>query len=444
MGADAELACLPSDEDVGRISQTCEPSDPPPAPPQRVRAAVFFDGTGNNRTNSGAEPPLSARLPLGSESYGNAPSNVAKGEASMSRYPEVDNIGQSYYIEGVGTQTGGRDVPQGMIEGRGGTGVPAKMLKGLRQLVADAASLDRSRPIEYVHIDTFGFSRGAAAARHFVHVALHHPELNVMKQLTDRGFAVGVVRVTFVGLYDTVASYGFRHSNDTADLQLDAIRHAEYVFQLAAGEEHRKNFRLTDIQSAAAGRQVFLPGVHSDIGGGYVDNADEVDLQVVDLDWRGILRRREDLATLERERQWLLAREWYHERELSEPNFSWEIIANRKGIRSTYSHLPLNMMADEARPRGVPFSDTLGVRHPVPSDPIVQRVRALIDETIALGNERKDRSWQDYWLRLIDRNLGALRHKYLHMSSAHSLANSPHYTGHPSKGGVRRRVVQRG
>ena len=45
---------------------------------------------------------------------------------------------------------------------------------------------------------------------------------------------------------------------------------------LVAAEEHRKNVSLTDIASAGSkGRELFLPGVHSDIGGDYRDEASE-------------------------------------------------------------------------------------------------------------------------------------------------------------------------
>ena len=432
--------------------QSCGGPPPPPPPPQRARAAVFFDGTGNNRANARSRDTshLSSadRWTGNTASYESAPSNIAKGEETIGTYPGVDNDGQHYYIEGIGTQTGGRDIPQGMMFGEGYAGVPAKMLLGLQRLIDDVASLDPARPIEYVHIDSFGFSRGAAAARHFVYVALNHPELNVLKQLTDRGFSVGEVVVKFVGLYDTVASYGIVHSDDTADLNLSAISSAEYTFQLAAGEEHRKNFRLTDISSAPAGRQIYLPGVHSDIGGGYNDRMSETNHQVVDLDPALFSSSYDaDRSSVERERQWLIDRNWYTDEELSQPNKWWEVHGNRSDIRSTYANLALNMMADEARPRGVPFLESVAIRHPVPSDPHIKRLKAKINASIALGNVDKGAAYKDYWLQRIDADLNAVRHKYFHMSACYGVsggAYKPNYTDHPSHGGVRSRVVQAG
>ncbi|MEM6276578.1 MAG: DUF2235 domain-containing protein [Pseudomonadota bacterium] len=421
----------------------CESREPPAPPPQKVRAAVFFDGTLNNRGNTRSSSPIS-----GSDSYGASPSNVAKGEENMDPYPDVDNIGQHYYIEGIGTTTGAADSQRGYALGTGDTGIVAKVERGLRRLIQDISQLDRQRPIEYVHIDTFGFSRGAAAARHFVHVALNDRSQNVRKQLQDLGFTVNAVVVKFVGLYDTVASYGVRHTNDTSDLNLNAIRAAEYTYQLAAGDEHRVNFRLTDIQSAAAGKQIYLPGVHSDIGGGYNSTENETNHQVIDFDDRGLINRRRDLASLARERQWLIDRGWYTDAELSQENFFWEIHANRRGILNTYANLALNMMADEARGRGVPFRRSLATRHAIPRDSNVQAVRGLIDASIAAGNVEKGSAYQDYWLQMSSsRALNAVRHRYFHMSSRFedsAGAHQPQYTGHPSNGGVRRRIVQRG
>jgi len=422
------------------ICEHCSTEEPQPGPPQKARVSVFFDGTGNNRSNARARNRSDA-------SYGSAPSNVAKGEENMEDYQGVDNEGYHYYIEGIGTRTDGTDVPQGMVEGRGITGVTAKMNRGIARVISDLSQLDVNRPIELVEIDAFGFSRGAAAARYFVHVALHDHRRNIKRQLEDLGFRVGAVVVKFVGLYDTVASHGFNHDSDTTELKLDAVKDAAYTFQLAAGDEHRANFRLTDIQSARAGRQVFLPGVHSDIGGGYNDFAAETDHQVVDLDMNLSASLRRDQASVRRERQWLIDRGWYRARELDETNFFWEIHANRRNIRNTYANVALNMMADEARPQGVPFKRLLSIFHPIPSDPNVRAVIALIDASIAAGNEAKNRSWRDHWLQMSHPALNEVRHRYFHMSSRFGEsagAHAPNYTAHPSDGGVRQRVVQRG
>lgn len=50
-----------------------------------------------------------------------------------------------------------------------------------------------------------------------------------------------------------------------------------FVLQLAVDDEYRDNFDLTNINSAGLyGLEFTLPGVHSDIGGSYVDGDKEV------------------------------------------------------------------------------------------------------------------------------------------------------------------------
>jgi len=132
-------------------------------------------------------------------------------------------------------------------------------------------------------LDVFGFSRGAAAARHFIHQAMLDKQ--IQNQLVDElkyKLQPKAVKVHFVGLYDTVSIHGVLKTalgigySNTISLNLDAITHAKQVVQLAAADEHREYFSLTDIHSARGnGREIFLPGVHSDIGGAYRDAGNE-------------------------------------------------------------------------------------------------------------------------------------------------------------------------
>ena len=76
--------------------------------------------------------------------------------------------------------------------------------------------------------------------------------------------------MNFVGLYDTVSTYGLFADNDVADLSLHAVNKAYQTIHLSADDEYRKNFALTNINSAGfKGISLSLPGVHCDIGGAY-------------------------------------------------------------------------------------------------------------------------------------------------------------------------------
>ena len=294
--------------------------------------------------------------------------------------------------------------------------------------------------IERIHLDAFGFSRGAAAARYFVHFVLEGNPLQ--PRIEARGNPVEGLEVNFVGLFDTVASYGLRHSNDTSDLHLDAVRSASKVVQLAAAEEHRKNFRLTDITSAVGagvGIEIYLPGVHSDIGGGYVDHYDEVELQILDFDRisTDALERR-----FERERAWLIESGWYLPSEIAEVNFWNELKVTRRGIRNHYNRIPLQHMADFAAETGLSF-EPVSVHHPVPA--ALAEVHGTINDHVAAHVAGSISSTAEHWIDMRGEAFRRLRHDYLHFSAYYgSIANAPQFSSGGAMNGRRQRIVQAG
>lgn len=85
------------------------------------------------------------------------------------------------------------------------------------------------------------------------------------------------IKVKFLGLYDTVSSYGayFNDDVDELSLRIDS-KNVENVYQICAGDEYRKNFALTNILSAGGKEKyMIIPGAHSDVGGGYAHNIKE-------------------------------------------------------------------------------------------------------------------------------------------------------------------------
>uniref|UniRef100_UPI004047E003 phospholipase effector Tle1 domain-containing protein n=1 Tax=Flavobacterium sp. TaxID=239 RepID=UPI004047E003 len=306
-----------------------EPQSPPAILPAtttiKVSLNLFFDGTQNNQTNTEQKTKKTdAYKKVGNkknDSYENDFSNVARGYNAVN--PNAENQ-VSKYIEGIGTVDEDSDyISKGVILGEGETGVKAKVAKGCVE-GAKGLSAYAGKDIELV-VNVFGFSRGAAAARHFLHVATNAAQTKKSKK---EGFVIAMppskyldrdknknetvtqnpeieikenhallaygyfgaclfhnkiipkkVVFKFAGLYDTVASFGVDHrggwtvDNDTVQLGLDAVKKVNFVLHLAAVDEHRDNFDLTNINSAGLnGLQMNLPGVHSDIGGCYVNN----------------------------------------------------------------------------------------------------------------------------------------------------------------------------
>lgn len=314
-GVDTRGDAPPKDDGVARIT---------------IRISLFFDGTRNNRRNARVRekvdridkgtfdrrrdpaPDVSeARARQLLHDYGSGDVSFANDVSNVVRL--VENLDQqvpdhayylSVYTEGAGTADLEGDSWHDAAVADGATGTVAKVEKGIALAVrriddlAASGVVKRTTIIEKLTVDTCGFSRGAAAARYCIHRVLDdgpaHAEpgrgtsVSLRTQLLARGWrGVERVEVRAVGLFDTVSSYGEipdnqrllagtevvgDFENNTALLHLDAVQRAAAVYQIAAAEEYRANFSLTNIDSAGArGRQVYVPGAHSDVGGGYLD-----------------------------------------------------------------------------------------------------------------------------------------------------------------------------
>lgn len=128
----------------------------------------------------------------------------------------------------------------------------------------------RKPTLRKVRLSVFGFSRGAAAARVFC---------NWLTDALDEDMTMaGVpVEVDFLGIFDTVASVGFAQSfllfeGHGGWAQEEYLRIPKYVrrtVHLVSAHEVRGSFPL-DKAEAENCLELVYPGVHSDLGGGYV------------------------------------------------------------------------------------------------------------------------------------------------------------------------------
>ncbi len=240
--------------------------------PVALRFGVFFDGTGNNQNNA-----AQLEVPVGmGASYANALSNVALLHAL---YPGqgADAEGRvaflKHYVEGVGTLAGEADQVYASATGRGPTGVAARVAEALaaiaEQLRGWCQAHPQARP-ERVEFDLFGFSRGAAAARHLAN--LLHDNAGRLMPVPCR------LVINFIGLFDTVAAIvaPLQGDFDPADERYAGLRLglwpgiARQTVQLVARDEQRHNYPLV-----CSGHDIVLPGVHSNIGGGYPETTQE-------------------------------------------------------------------------------------------------------------------------------------------------------------------------
>ncbi|MFJ2479508.1 phospholipase effector Tle1 domain-containing protein [Pseudomonas sp. NPDC087598] len=289
-----------------------------PAPePEKIgialRIGVFFDGTGNNANNTAAGLLCGAQHPIAPEdipasctpymgetdsSYGAGLTNVAKlhllykeakdGEGGGS----VMRVSGSIYMDGIGTQSDKKDSVLGSGLGRGDTGVAGRVQASftqIRQIVEDTLKENPNSEIASLTFDTFGFSRGAAAARHFANEVVRGKQgplgnlLNSSARDFNRNFDSQFgrgIRMGFIGLFDTVPSiagftnFGRVKSSIAPGVKLYLDRqYFTDVVHLVARDECRANFALSRVKPAHP--EYTFPGVHSDIGGSYLDEVEE-------------------------------------------------------------------------------------------------------------------------------------------------------------------------
>ncbi|EFD1056086.1 DUF2235 domain-containing protein [Escherichia coli] len=278
-----------------------------PVPGITITIGMFFDGTGNNAFNTQnrilescshldvgmkAEDAEACAKKLGKKidnagSYIGYYSNIHWLNTLYATNNEVIEGQTVYqravYVQGIGTDKGNNDSTISMGTGGWFYGVVEKSDEGvglIAEQISQFLTLNHgiNFAIEKIQFDIFGFSRGAAAARHFVNRVRNNDK--AIQQAITKGLAgrnqhgkpAGETR--FLGLFDTVCAVGTIsnlfdvHSGVNPGVELDLPPGiAQKVFQITAMHECRYNFSLNSIKEAWP--ELALPGAHSDIGGGY-------------------------------------------------------------------------------------------------------------------------------------------------------------------------------
>jgi len=445
---------------------------------------LFFDGTTNNRNNTEAREKNKKEYQENSnkkdDSYENDYTNIAKAfDATSVKHPTQKSV----YIEGVGTTDLKSDdlLPVGLGQSAGfwNTGIKDKVKVACRKGALEIKNAAKGKPIDSLIINVYGFSRGAATARHFLKITnigytvkvskngqfllpgdmkpMKYPENTKDKKkppypesfeitsgyfgrclIDNKVFEVGEIIYNFVGLYDTVSSHGFNHNNDVKDLGLDAIKKAKMVFQLSAADEYRENFDLTNIQSAGLkGLELTLPGVHSDIGGSYIDYAtersvvyEEIYTEIRDANYNFVPYTK----NIELFKEILVKEGWYRNYELT-PEFKYDkkktyLVGNRI-LENAYDKIALNKMIMVSKQFNVVYDEVLEEQKTNISDPFLADVfnhltrysQAVMLHRNQSIKEKKSvieylkESQQISYVDYIDQTvLKELRHRYLHWS----------------------------
>lgn len=373
-----------------------------------VYLGVFFDGTSNNRKNVEGrrkDPTLKNTYASDNDgsntSYGNDHTNVDKLEKAYPYEPETHYY--SVYVEGIGTKDPEKkkdgslsyygDFTRGQGYGKGEMGLFGKVEKGSLDIVK-LLKKENEENIATLYVDVFGFSRGAAAARIFVN------ELYKVKSSKDKdsynlgylgkafkelGYKIKPyrIKIRFLGLYDTVSSYGSNVFDDISKDKLPLhIPTVGFTVHLTAEDEHRKKFPLTNIASAGSNSiELTLPGVHSDIGGGYKN------LTKDKMDKGEIVILTEIPSTIKAEKQRALEHGWYQKEQLEE--HSKYLKGTRKNLSNEYSLVILHLMAEFGKRKyKIPwnYENSLNKDYKIPL--VLQSIKKRLDE-YAFGGKAK-------------------------------------------------------
>ncbi|MFP3976813.1 phospholipase effector Tle1 domain-containing protein [Marinobacter sp. KMM 10035] len=449
-------------------------------PKVRVEAGIFFDGTGNNRDNTQAyqrqmdecltanaagaisEDECSAELSQIMEgSYLNAETNVSKlermyqqGQFQSEEWKEAYRI--STYVSGVGTTSGEPDDGPSMGLGLGEQGILKKIAEGCGDLAIDIRDYV-SAPIDELILDVFGFSRGAATARHFISREVQDENGALAAAFKQQGIPwPKKITVRFVGLFDTVAGVAdlgnldfSAHDAETGRINVNLRPDdAERVVQFAARDERRHNFSLNSLRGESGNlpdhfSEWALPGVHSDIGGGYPDRFHERVEVRPPLVVRGKDRRNPEasfeFSRMLQERALIKTEGWIgplnplatleieQERPPGLPggDITLRLWLSRE-VRGEYSRIPLYLMHKLATDAGVPFQSI---------NPEVDGL-SLPQELMTVARNLAAHVWHGSELLMTPESRALLKQRYIHHSD-HYLRLGPLYPFKPGKYGQR-------
>jgi RHS repeat-associated protein len=203
-------------------------------------ALYAFDGTWNDKDKM------------------NRPTNVAKLYEIYTR--------RKSYKSGIGTSRLTR-----LIGGATGAGGKNRVKTMYKDLVTIYNTFDPTGDNQ--KIDVIGFSRGAALARDFVNYINEQGGVPITTRNGRK--VVCPVTIRFLGLFDTVASFGIPGNDINLGYDLSIPGNVENVRHAIAQDEYRGMFPLTSVLDPNGAnldpRIVERPfrGAHSDVGGGY-------------------------------------------------------------------------------------------------------------------------------------------------------------------------------
>lgn len=228
----------------------------------------------------------------------------------------------------------------GLGFGLGETGVVALVSKAvyyvnnyIESIKSEFKELNKGEKIN-IHFNVFGFSRGASCSRLFSYLVTREKDDSLGKREIEFAdfYAKGLYEVNgnkgklhflenenynntidFLGIYDTVVSIGLLKQKDgwvnparqayslapnyndnwhyknvseygmySTSTKYKCANKIKNICHICAMDEYRENFAVTDVGKDVGENtvEIFIPGCHSDIGGGYYDGDEEQEIVI--------------------------------------------------------------------------------------------------------------------------------------------------------------------
>ncbi len=271
------------------------------------------------------------------------------------------------------------------------------------------------------------------------------------------------INVRFLGIYDTVSSYGeidemggdnvykkgATHllnsffKNDEEELNLQNMGIIQKIVHFTAKDEHRENFALTRVDKKhnkvdSDGNNSLVersfPGVHCDIGGAYLNELETID----EIETSAFLKPtsfRTSNSELQILRQALIDGYWFTENQIKITRPFWyypakvvelfsilsgnfitaylakqvgyEALSSDRNIRKEYSYIPLHFMADYCEPliteKYMPKSKRVLTTYSISEFPVLVQAKAYLKNHVLKDNKE--------WAFISDVELTALKNK---------------------------------
>ncbi|WP_265001244.1 DUF2235 domain-containing protein [Komagataeibacter saccharivorans] len=201
-----------------------------------ILGTILFDGTGNDRFH------MSGELHETIEGHLYDKLNILK-------------IPIFHYYAGAGTEP---NKFRSLMDEARGDSVKDTAEKAAKKVISEITKFREQQPNADVRLLVSGFSRGAAAARHF---------MNIVEQHWDEQGKTGDSPTFYALIFDTVST------GQTKNLLLQVPVRADIFYHFVSEDERRIFFDLIldNPSNDGDGRVVTIkrPGVHSDIGASY-------------------------------------------------------------------------------------------------------------------------------------------------------------------------------